>query len=991
MFKRTHRLSALALLLCIAGVSYAQGTSVYTVRPDDTLEARYFDVSSYGLKADGKADVSDALQAEINSLKNDLNYGTLFIPEGKYLISKTIYIPTAIRVIGYGKTRPEIILKDNAPLFDTPANPPSGLTDSKFMFWFTGSVVEDPSQRIVDANAGTFYSGMSNIDIRIGKGNPYASALRTHYAQHCVVSHMDINVGSGFAGIVDVGNELADVHISGGQYAIHTMMCSPSWPMMLIDASFEGQKKACVHSFVGGLTFYNCHFKNAPLAYEMAEGAYDRVFFEACHFENIKEAALSLSMGERAVNQINILDSEFKEVPTFLKHASGKSLPGGGKIYRVKEYSFGLHSSSLEDPSDFKEVYLHEPLSSFAGFSRTLPVLPDMKTWINVKDFGAMGDGQHDDTDAIFAAMERGDNLYFPQGKYRITRTLQMKQHTRFLGFHPFATQIMIQEGTPAFSGFGSPAPLVESSVGGDNMLCSIGINSGANNYRAVGVKWMAGEDSYLYDVKFIGGHGTMFRGQRPAGLVMLMGQASGVSTPDNPIYTYGQDLAWDSQYWSLWVTNGGGGTFRSIWTANSYAGNGIFVNNTSTPSKMFAISIEHHCRNEVRFDNVSNWKIYDIQTEEEGKEGTECLAIELNRCSSLQFANVFMMRVYRVTGPMTWSIRTWDCRDIDFYNIHNYGQNRYTASSTLYDVNTRRNAPSWEMSNLRISGNESRLGEKSRIGKVTTLADGFEFAENIVADSRGNIYFSEALKKTIYKYSPVEDKLSVLFESTYKPVGLAVDSNDNLLVVIDYAPQSVIDGKPEQGQGPTGNFLTGMGYRMMFSISVDDPYGSITPMDRIPAEQVRAPQYVWYPSSTCSWFGFETSLETRPDSFFMAPDGKTYVADVIGLARCSSLSRFNPGSKGYMVDENNRRFFEADVTGDGMLSAGREFALRGEFGWAMDKDGNFYIADGDIHVYGQDKVQKGVIVMPERPTAVVVSGNVMYATSRNSLYEIEL
>ena len=48
-------------------------------------------------------DVSDALQAAINQVKKERNFGILFIPEGKYKISKTIYIPGAIRLIGYGE------------------------------------------------------------------------------------------------------------------------------------------------------------------------------------------------------------------------------------------------------------------------------------------------------------------------------------------------------------------------------------------------------------------------------------------------------------------------------------------------------------------------------------------------------------------------------------------------------------------------------------------------------------------------------------------------------------------------------------------------------------------------------------------------------------------------------------------------------------------------------------------------------------------------
>jgi hypothetical protein len=86
--------------------------SVYTLRPEDP-EAFYFT----DVKADGKTDVSEALQAAINRVKREKNFGILFIPEGKYLISKTIYIPGAIRLIGYGRKRPEFILARNSPGF----------------------------------------------------------------------------------------------------------------------------------------------------------------------------------------------------------------------------------------------------------------------------------------------------------------------------------------------------------------------------------------------------------------------------------------------------------------------------------------------------------------------------------------------------------------------------------------------------------------------------------------------------------------------------------------------------------------------------------------------------------------------------------------------------------------------------------------------------------------------------------------------------------
>ena len=106
--------------------------SIYPMKPNDP-EAFYFTPENYPIKADGKMDVSDALQAAINQVKKEKNFGILFIPEGKYKISKTIYIPTAIRLIGYGKNRPEFILAKNSPGFQEEV--PSDKGKAKYTRW----------------------------------------------------------------------------------------------------------------------------------------------------------------------------------------------------------------------------------------------------------------------------------------------------------------------------------------------------------------------------------------------------------------------------------------------------------------------------------------------------------------------------------------------------------------------------------------------------------------------------------------------------------------------------------------------------------------------------------------------------------------------------------------------------------------------------------------------------------------------------------------
>jgi hypothetical protein len=68
---------------------------------------------------------------------------------------------------------------------------------------------------------------VSNIDLEIRDGNPGAAGVRALYAQHCFLTHMEIHIGSGIAGIHEGGNVTEDVHSNGGRHGIRTRSISP--------------------------------------------------------------------------------------------------------------------------------------------------------------------------------------------------------------------------------------------------------------------------------------------------------------------------------------------------------------------------------------------------------------------------------------------------------------------------------------------------------------------------------------------------------------------------------------------------------------------------------------------------------------------------------------------------------------------------------------------------------------------------------------------
>lgn len=996
-----NKIFALMLLLFVQNAVVAQknksagivqeSKSFYQQRLDDE-DAAYFTPEKFRITNDGKTDVSDELQRAINEVKTNFNFGIVFIPEGTYKISKTIYIPTAVRVIGYGKERPIFVLADNAPGFQQEY--PHDKGNAKYMFWFTSSIPKE-GQPIPDAGASTFYSAMSNVDIKIGEGNPFAVALRTHFAQHSFISHVDIYAGNGKAGMFDVGNEMEDVRFFGGEYGIYTFKPSPGWQFMMVDTYFEGQRKAAIKSQESGLTIVRMTAKNVPTVFDMNRDFYEKLFIEDSQFENVSGPAFIVSNENNAYTQIGVRNLNCKNVSILASfRESGKQIKGEGALYKVKSLNHGLLMSDLT-AKPVQETYQEiEPIKTFPEtVKKDIPEFPNMALWANIKTLGAKGDGVTDDTKAIQEAIDKHDVLYVPQGHYRVTETIKMKPKTVLIGLNPISTQFIIHENTEAFGSFGPPKAVIETSEGGANIMTGIGVSTGASNTRAVGVKWMASADSYLNDVKFLGGHGTIRSKKVPR---------QGVARQS--VAREQDESLWDTQYWSLWITNGGGGTFKNIWSANTYATSGTYVSNTATPGRIYAMSIEHHVRNEVRFNKVSNWKVYALQLEEESKESSECQPFELQDCSNMTFANLYMFRVIRVKMPYPYAIRSWNNRKVEFLNVHNYSQTKFPSTVPLFDVNANVEVRPWEFNRLVIKGNVPADVTNLETGKVAELAKGFEFADGSCRDSKGNIYFSEARARRIYKWSVETHSLSLIADFPWEPLSLGCDTKDNLLVVFKYVPKPgyLINGQPETFPNPpdaSGTSFSGWGNNgfgtLVYAMNPEKPEETMHLLKKVPLGTVSNVFKTLNPSNRRRDSGDFNKVSTNQfQECWLAPDGITIIPVVYDLARSNALVEGFPGKVLYGADEYLKRTVQFNVGKEGHLSEPQLFAEKGEFSSAVDSDGNVYIADGQIYIYDKTGKPIGDIIIPERPATIVFGGKdnqTLFITGRTALYSVKI
>jgi len=964
--------------------------SVYKERFQDELGI-FFTKEEFPELAEETDDVSGVLQKAIGKLVKEQCYGILYIPEGIYPLKHTVRIPPAVRLIGYGETRPVFVLPEDAKGFDGPE--PSaqefaqesyleGYPGANYMLWFIGErdfEKEEPR----DANAGTFYSALSNIDFRIEGKHKGAICIRAHFAQHGFISHCHFDLGDGLSGLFDVGNEMEDLTFEGGDYGIVCRMTSPGWPFAMLDCRFDAQKKAAILTSTTGFTGFRLHISNTPKAFDIYRpGAWEKLYLEDCLLENINGEAISFYCEDSVIQQTNLKNIYCHDVPVLVKRKeSGKVYAVQERDYMVEDYTFGYVYSDMEEQAQHREIKTLKPLQERPVLPPSdIPALPPMTQWVSVKKYGAVGDGETDDTKALQAAIDREPILYLPQGIYRVTDTLKLHKDITLIGMSPITTQLILLDDEEAFESFGTPKPLVETAQGGRVVFNGIGIDTAGKNPRAVGIKWMADETSYMNDVKFMGGHGLMYRDGRNA-----------FATLYNPSRTadYDPDRLWDHQYSSLWITSGGGGIFKDLWSASPYAEAGIAITDTVTPGKMYAISLEHHVRKEIKLHRVENWKLYALQTEEEKAEGMECLPMELVSCKNVEIVNYFLFRVVAVNRTYDYGIKLWDCENILFRNLHNKAQMQYTFTVSLKDENTGFFAKSPEYARLTVTG-EAPLQEQKTVEGFTVLAEGFNFAQGATLDGEGNLYWCDKVSKTIYRYDKRSKKVIPLLDIHFSPAALALDSEGRLLVAVDYMElKKTVPGQPFQTHDwsnyhPFFSWFYKRGERV-YAVDIAAPYNSMQILQKMDAAAVK-PEWIVRPAELDYPGMFEQCIHEPIKAYYLAPDKKTALEATLDLARSLRLQTLEEGGEALVTDDANRKTYCYEVTSSGNYTNPKVVASKGQYGaWRGSKDVVF-VVDDNLYGYidGELVVSRSV---PEDAYGIVGSGNEFYLLGRHRIY----
>lgn len=934
---------------------------------------RLLDANAVYVTAPPEGDSTVALQQAIDQVQERTGQGIVFLAAGRYAVTNTIHVWPGIRIIGYGPTRPVVWLPANTPGYGDEAQ-------EKIVLFFAGGrpadgrgrrPVEEGQRRVPDANPGTFYSAAANIDIEIASGNGGAVGVRAKYAQHCFLAHMDFRLGAALAGIHEAGNVVEDVRFFGGRYGIWTAKPSPGWQFTVIDSSFEGQREAAILEREAGLTLIRPQFRRVPTAVALEANQADELWVKDAVFEDISGPAFTFGLENNPRNEINLENITCRSVPLLaLLRDSAKRYEAPAPAYRVSAFSHGLHLSDTDGTAEIKTWCEMSPASAIAPVTSDIPDLPVRDTWVNLRDFGAKGDGASDDTEIIRSAIAQHRTIYCPTGFYVVRDTLQLQPGTVLIGLHPGATQFIVPDGTPAFQGPGAPKALLETPRGGSNIVIGIGLYTSGNNPRAVAALWRAGANSLMNDVRFLGGHGT----PKPDG---------SRENPYNNTHSADPDPArrWDSQYPSLWVTDGGGGTFLDIWTPSTFAQAGMLVSNTECEGRVYQMSSEHHVRYEVQLRQAAHWRFYALQTEAERGESGLALQVEVDSCQDIAFSNLHIYRVISSTQPFPWAVKVSNSRDIRFRNFHAYSNSKVSYDSAVYDQTHQREIRHREFAWLNLTGQPTPARRRSpsstvvRGAKVEKLAGGFHNISGGAAGPNGDFFFVDAHWQRVYRWNAGSRQLATLSDFPTQPVNLLTDNAGNL-VVVSYAGKGLV-----YALGPDGTPL---------------------PLAAQPVSE-QADTRFFLPVT--DWRLNRDSL-SHPAAHFLSPDGSTVLpagADFLHGAmswgvkssppiRSFGLAPVRAGQKFYVSDEAGLTTWSALVGKDGSLADFTLFAEQGGEGVAVDIRGYVYLAAGQIYVYRPEGQLEETIEVPERPVQLVFGGpdrRTLFIPARTSLYSV--
>lgn len=437
-------------------------------RSDRLFQLGLLDVTKTPYSADptGQVDSTAAIQSAVNDARD--HRLVCFFPEGTYLISDTLSCEQQVRKLDrprqtdgrtqhywdephritlFGSTkakRPVLKLSKDAKGFDDPAKP-------KIAVWIWAQTRDDApgkqepewGKEQPNISFGHYFKGI-DIDIR---GHAGAIGIRHSGSQGSVMLDCTIQAEGAYAGLNNCcgqGGGTYNLEVLGGRYGI---VIEPSSRFPLLTAcTFRGQTAAAIRYARGGsqvpTLLVGCRLEPAgPTAIDFTtERSYAGLSMVDC--------AIALNPGgviAKTVKRENIYIEKTLVSGATAICTQGGQLPATSAWTHIARYSSHTQGAVqlLDGIESTGEIAEYQPDSAGPDWDamrnrhyRGIPSFEDGDA-VDVKSFGAKGDGRTDDTEAFEQAIQAHDKIFVPKGNYHLSGTLALGSQTRLFGLTP--------------------------------------------------------------------------------------------------------------------------------------------------------------------------------------------------------------------------------------------------------------------------------------------------------------------------------------------------------------------------------------------------------------------------------------------------------------------------------------------------------------------------------------------------------------------------
>ena len=645
---------------------FASAASVVTLRPPD---ARATDANDarFGLVGDGVHDDTAALQAALfepylapGAPDCTLPGARVVLLRGdgaRYRVSATLRLPIWARLVGHGNlTRPAIVLAPATPGFGAAALVKAVL---QVVDW-----TPDPNpdrrpsggQCNVSAEIGgdtAFGTGLINVDIEVGAGNPAAVAVSNGAAQGGVLRNMHFALApDALAAIFTPGWAHEALVVEGGRYAV--LLFYTTWPSTFRDCAFRGQAAAAFAwqapavSPWEGVVVLRSWFAGMPAAIDATGAIFDsaRATLIDCVFRSVGAVALLPTPTTAEGRASLLLERCVGDATPLLVGAvpgaiNASTAPAGGPngafsvahlvVGAVTDHARGCSASGGSGGSGPAtscniSLLVRLEVQGLVALPNGLapdaeppppetPPMPPSERWTSVLDEGLVGDGVFDNAPALKDLLGRaavqpgGAFIFFPTGIYAFRSTIELPAPAfgplHLFGLSCWDAVLTLADGV--FTDPADPRPFLRALGGG-----------------SAHPTWVSGlnvRTGFTFGVPQPPPVPAGYLSPNPGAIALLFEAASGgvqdVFFHPNTFPDNGREGNSPNDELSLVVANGGAGVFADIWSCNAYSSGGARVYNTTGPVVFSQLSSEHHFGHELWVTNATGVVVHGMQTED--------------------------------------------------------------------------------------------------------------------------------------------------------------------------------------------------------------------------------------------------------------------------------------------------------------------------------------------------------------------------------------